>query len=146
MRESHMVVDLQSSTICVVQRLKKWISKQAEREEKKRREKEEKMEKLKRTPKHEFKDDEYFKTKEEILEKGSEAVEEGMIDKCRKFLLQLYFGASLGIRQALADAETVKNDEPTTSRTTQATAESSTKRKPAEPPTGPVQKKSKMLW
>ncbi|XP_073977566.1 splicing regulator SDE2 [Rhodnius prolixus] len=60
------------------QRLKKWISQQAEREREILERKKKKLEKLSTEPKHEFQDDEYFAERSELPEKLNDALEQGI--------------------------------------------------------------------
>lgn len=59
-------------------RLKTWISQQADREKQQKDQKRKKLEKMLETPKHEFKDESYYKEREELSEKVEDAVICGM--------------------------------------------------------------------
>ncbi|RWS28120.1 hypothetical protein B4U80_02274 [Leptotrombidium deliense] len=59
-------------------RIKEWIKKQAERKEEEVKKKKEKLEKMRQEPKIEFKDEEYFKSREEIPENVESAIEYGL--------------------------------------------------------------------
>ncbi|XP_060536479.1 splicing regulator SDE2 [Cylas formicarius] len=60
------------------QRLKNWISQQAEREKEAKERKKKKLEKLLENPKHEFKDDNYDKERSSLPEKVEDAVLKGL--------------------------------------------------------------------
>jgi len=61
------------------QKLRDWISKKAEREREKERRREEKYEQLKRgPPKHQLSDTSFERTRDEILEKTEDAIEQGL--------------------------------------------------------------------
>lgn len=60
------------------QRLKKWISKQKEREEAAAHRKKERLERLRSVPKHEFHDSEYDKQRSELPERIHDALSEGL--------------------------------------------------------------------
>ncbi|XP_050306144.1 replication stress response regulator SDE2 [Anthonomus grandis grandis] len=64
------------------QRLKKWVSQQAEREKEAKEKKKKKLEKLLEKPKHEFKDEEYDKERESLPEQVEDAVLKGLEAGC----------------------------------------------------------------
>lgn len=59
----------------IERRLQNWVTKAAERKKEQMKRKKEKLERLRRVPKFEFKDDEYFKVRSEIPEKIDAALD-----------------------------------------------------------------------
>jgi hypothetical protein len=71
-------------------KFKEWVSKRAKKLDEEAKRKKAKLLKMRREPKIEFQDEEYFKTRSEIPEKVDEAVEEGI----RKVFLAKKFGST----------------------------------------------------
>ncbi|RZC35776.1 Telomere Sde2 domain containing protein [Asbolus verrucosus] len=64
------------------QRLKNWITAQAEREKEAAEKKQKKLERLIEQPKHEFKDEDYDKLRSDLPEKLEDAVTQGLKASC----------------------------------------------------------------
>ena len=129
----------------IERRFQNWIAKAAERKKEQMKRKKERLERLRRVPKFEFKDDEYFKARSEIPEKIDAALEYALKKTKNKST------ASATVTSATVTSATVTSATVTSATVTSETRQPSTstacetQKSESKPKNAPVPLKRKFL-